>query len=114
MRLYRDTGDERLVPILQEYAHTMHGARQVQWSKGLKKAFGIGEKSDEDLVDELDDVAEELGVLSPVQWQFIVKHDLRIPFFHFAAEGWGVLTDYLHSFDNYPKIFSMIETSEKS
>jgi hypothetical protein len=84
------------------------------WSKGLKKAFGIGEKSDEELAGELDDVAEELGVLSPVQWKFIVKNDLRIEFFYFAAQGFDALTDFLHSFDKYPKIFSLAPSPEKS
>lgn len=114
IRLYRDTGDERLIPIIQEYAHTMHNQRQLMWSKGLKKAFGIGEKSDEELSDELDDVAEELGVLSPVQWKFIVKNDLRSECFYFASEGWNALTDFLHSFDKYPKIFSLAPSPEKS
>lgn len=114
MRLYRDTEDERLVPIIQEYAHTMHGSQQIIWSKGLKKAFGIGEKSDDELANELDDVAEELGVLSPVQWKFIVKHDLRSEFFYFVGQGFDVLTDFLHSFDKYPKIFSLAPSPEKS
>jgi hypothetical protein len=107
IRLYRDTGDERLVPIIQEYGHSMFGQQQLIWSKGLKKKFGIGEKSDEELAEALEDTAEEIGVLSPVQWKFIVKNDLKADFFHFAVQGWDVVTDYLHSFDKYPKIFSL-------
>ena len=114
IRLYRDTGDERLVPIIQEYAHSMHGQQQLIWSNGLKKAFGIGEKSDQDLVEELDDTAEEIGVLSPVQWKFIVKNDLKADFFHFAVRGWDVVTDYLHSFDKYPRIFSLGDPPKNS
>lgn len=114
IRFYRDTGDERLVPIIQEYGHSMFGQRQLMWSKGLKKKFGIGEKSDEELVDELDDVAEELGVLSPVQWKFIVKNDLRAEFFYFAVQGWDVATDFLHSFDKYPRIFSLGDPPKNS
>ncbi len=106
-RLYRDTGDERLVPIIKEFAHTMHGQQQLIWSKGLKDKCGINDISDEELAEQLEDDGEELGVLSPVQWKFIAKNDLRAEFFHFAAEGWDVVTDFLHSFDEYPKIFSL-------
>jgi hypothetical protein len=111
MRLYRDTGDERLVPILREYAHTMHGQQQLIWSKGLKQAFGIGEKSDEELSDELDDLAEELGILSPVQWKYIIKRDLRSEFFYFASESWDVVTNFLYSFPDFP-VFSMIPVDD--
>lgn len=114
IRLYRDTGDERLVPIIQEYGHSMFGQPQLMWSKGLKKKFGIGEKSDQDLGEELDDTAEEIGVLSPVQWKFIVKNDLRAEFFYFALQGWDVATDFLHSFDNYPRIFSLGDPPKSS
>jgi hypothetical protein len=114
IRLYRDTLDERLVPIIQEYAHSMHGQQQLIWSTGLKKQFGIGEVSDEELADRHEDDAEELGVLSPVQWKFIVKNDLRIEFYLLAVQGWDVVTDFLHSFEKYPKIFSILEVPKNS
>jgi hypothetical protein len=105
VRYYRDTGDERLVPILQEYAHSMHGQQQLIWSKGLKKKFGIGEVSDEEIVESIEDDGEEIGVLSPVQWQFIVKNDLRADFFMLASEGWDVITNHLRSYDQYPHFY---------
>jgi hypothetical protein len=107
IRLYRDTGDERLVPIILEYAHTMHGQQQLIWSKGLKEKYGINDISDEELNEKLQDDGEQIGVLSPVQWKFIVKNDLRAEFFYFAAEGWEVVTDFLHSFEEYPRVFDM-------
>ena len=107
IRLYRDTGDERLVPIILEYAHTMHGQQQLIWSKGLKEKYGINDISDEELNEKLQDDGEQIGVLSPVQWKFIVKNDLRAEFFYFAAEGWEVVTDFLYSFEEYPRVFDM-------
>jgi len=107
IRLYRDTGDERLVPIIQEYAHTMHGQQQLIWSHGLKKALGIKELEDEEIAAQMEDDAEEIGVLSPVQWKFIVKNDLEADFFTLAAQGWDVVTKFLHSYEKYPKIFSL-------
>lgn len=113
IRLYRDTGDKDLVPIIQEYGNSMFGANQVQWSKGLKKNLGVGEKTDEELAEELDDVSDEIGVLSPVQWKFIVKNDLRIVFYLFASRGWDVVTDFLQSYEHYPA-FSMLPDDFKN
>ena len=107
IRLYRDTDDERLVPIIKEFAHTMHGQQQLIWSKGLKEKYGINDISDEELAEKLDDDGEEIGMLSPVQWKFIVKNDLRAEFFDFAEKGWEVVTDFLHSFEEYPRVFDM-------
>jgi len=107
IRLYRDTGDERFVPLIQEYAHTMHGVNQLRWSNGLKKALGMDELDDEEIAEKMEDDAEEIGVLSPVQWKFIVKNDLDADFFTLAAQGWDVVTAFLHSYENYPKIFSL-------
>ncbi len=114
IRLYRDTGDERLIPIIQEYAHTMHGQRQLIWSPGLKDSLGINDLTDEEIAAELVDDAEEICVLSPMQWKFIVKNDLRSLVFDFAAEGCDVLTDFLHSFEDYPKIFRLGVHDENS
>jgi hypothetical protein len=114
IRLYRDTGDQDLVPIIQEYGNSMFGANQIKWSKGLKKRLGVGEKTDEELAEELDDVADEIGVLSPVQWKFIVKNDLRTVFYLFAAEGWDVVTDFLQSYEHYPAFSMLPEDFKKS
>jgi hypothetical protein len=107
IRLYRDTGDERLIPIIQEYAHSMHRQQQLIWSTGLKKKLGINEITDDEIAAEIEDDAEEIGVLSPVQFKFIVKNDILIDFYLFAAQGWDVLTNFLHSFDGYPRVFSL-------
>jgi hypothetical protein len=114
IRFYRDTENEQLIPIIQEYAHTMHSQQQLIWSKGLKKKYEIKDMTDEQISDEIEDDAEKIGVLSPVQWQFIVKNDLRAEFFTMAAEGWDVLTEFLHSFDDYPKIFFLESDSVDS
>ncbi len=114
IRLYRDTGDERLVPIIKEYAHTMHGEQQLIWSKGAKKHFKVGELTDEEIADQVEDEGEEIGVLSPVQWKFIVKNDFRSEFFSFASQGWDELTNFLHSFEDYPRIFSLEALPKKS
>jgi hypothetical protein len=114
IRLYRDTDDARLVPIIQEYAHSMFGSQQLIWSKHLKKNLRINELTDEEIAEEIEDDAEEIGVLSPVQWKFIVKNDLVSDFYLLASQGWDVLTDFLYSFDKYPRIFSLCDPPKNS
>ena len=114
IRLYDETRDPALIPIIQEYAESMHGQRQLVWSRGLKAHFAIEEVDDEALVEEKEDDAVEIGVISPDQWKFVVKNDLRTDFFLLAAVGWDVLTNYLYSFDGYPQEFSLIPPLENS
>ncbi|MDD5754566.1 MAG: hypothetical protein PHN45_07435, partial [Methylococcales bacterium] len=114
IRAFRDTGDERLIPIIREYSESMFGQVQLRWSNGLKALFDIQELSDEELVEKLEDDAEEIGQLSPVQWKFIVKTGLRASFFILAFQGWDIVTNFLHSFDDYPRIFSLEEDVENS
>lgn len=102
-RLYDETGDERLVPLIQEYGQVMHGQRQLIWSRGLKKHFGITDISDEELAEKLEDDAEEIGVLSYDQWQFIIKKSLRTEVYLLAGQGWDVLSSFLQSFADYPE-----------
>jgi len=113
-RAFRDTGDESLIPIIREYSESMFGQQQLVWSRGLKALFDVKELSDEELVDKLEDDAEEIGELSPVQWKFIVKTNSRATFFILALQGWDIVTNFLHSFDDYPKIFSLEDISENS
>lgn len=108
IRLYRDTGNSELVPIIKEYAESMHGQRQLIWSRGLKDLYGVDDVSDERLAEEKEDDAVEIGVICPEQWRFVVKNDLRTEFYLFAAQGFDVLTDFLNSFPNYPA-FSLFQ-----
>jgi hypothetical protein len=44
-------GDKHAESMWLEYAHSMGGRSSIRWSKGLKAHFGIGEVSDDELVD---------------------------------------------------------------
>lgn len=101
-RLYQETENEALVPIIQEYAHTMHGQKQLMWSRGLKARFAIDDLEDEELIEQLEDDAEEIGTICPMQWKFIVQNNLRTEFFILAAQGFEVLTEFLSSISDYP------------
>src|SRR5699024_5941954 len=46
------TGDLEDWEVWEEYEQASKGKRALVWSPGLKDAFGIGEKDDEDIADE--------------------------------------------------------------
>lgn len=112
-RSLRDTGDERLIPIIREYSESMFGQRQLVWSRGLKALFDVKDLSDDELVEAVEDDSERIGVLSPTQFKFIVKNDLRTEFYLLALDGWDVLTSFLTSFPDYPA-FSMAQNFDDS
>ncbi len=109
LKLYHDTKHPDLIPILQEYAHAMQRQQQLIWSRGLKKRFGITDKTDEELVEELDDVAVEVAKISPAQWKFIVKNGHQVSFF-LSEESFYNLMSYLATESDYPA-FSLFQDS---
>jgi hypothetical protein len=109
-KLYDDTKHPDLVPILQEYAYAMQGQQQLIWSRGLKKRFGISDKTDEELVEELDDVAVEVAKICPKQWKFIVKNGHQVAFF-LSEESFYNLMSYLSTEPDYPA-FSLFQNSD--
>ena len=110
LKLYQDTKHPDLLPILQEYAYAMQGQQQLIWSRGLKKRFGITDKTDEELVEELDDVAVEVAKICPKQWKFIVKNGHQVAFF-LSEESFYNLMSYLSIEPDYPA-FSLFQNSD--
>lgn len=51
------SGDPKFVNLWIEFARSTEGKNYIRWSKGLRKHFGLIEKSDEDLVNEEQDEA---------------------------------------------------------
>jgi hypothetical protein len=63
-------GDKASAAIWSQYVRAMFGCRQLFWSKGAKQAFGINRMTDEELVQDVIDVGEPLGVATVLaQWQ---------------------------------------------
>lgn len=102
IKFYQVTQESELVPIIQEYSEAMKGQKQLIWSRGLKARFGIDDVDDDDLVEQLEDDAEEIGTICPLQWKFIVANDLRVEFMLLAGQGFDVVTEFLTSFADYP------------
>jgi hypothetical protein len=63
---FQATGDCADLAIWRTYCDGMLGARQLVWGKGLKAWAGIGEKTDEEIV-QGEDAVEELVVSIPVK-----------------------------------------------
>jgi hypothetical protein len=102
IKLYQDTQNPELVPMIQEYSQAMKGQKQLIWSRGLKARFGIDDVDDDELAEQLEDDAEEIGTICPMQWKFIVLNDLRVDFMLLAGQGFDVVTEFLTSFADYP------------
>jgi hypothetical protein len=64
--------------LFREYAHCMKGKRQLVWSDGLRDLLGLKvEKSDKELVDEVEDL-EVLFVSIPLaMWKIIIREEQR-------------------------------------
>lgn len=82
-----DKTDKQAGALFKEFAETFKGKRQLHWSKGLKKHFAIGEKSDEELSKEMDDHASMLGVISIDQWRDVLAVDGSANVLILAANG---------------------------
>lgn len=87
LRAYLGDGDRHAAVLFREFAEAFKGKRQLHWSSGLKKLFGIGEVTDDELVAGQDDIAAMLGTISVEQWRLILKADARGLVLELASNG---------------------------
>ena len=94
-----DASDKEAGRLFVEFAEAFKGKRQLTWSPGLKRRFGIGEVSDEELAAKQDDLARLLGSLSVIQWRAVLRADGRGELLRLAAGpgGWEAVESYLAS-----------------
>jgi len=93
-----DKDDKQAAALFIEFAKTFEGKRQLHWSKGLKKRYAIGEKTDEELAAVQDDFARLLGTISIDQWRDVLAVDGRgIVLAVAASGGWDAVLFYLAS-----------------
>jgi hypothetical protein len=95
LRAYLSSFDKHAGNLFREFAETFKGKRQLHWSKGLKKHFGIGEISDEELAKKEDDLASRLGVLNVDQWRKILRVEGRALVLELAVHGWDAVCRYV-------------------
>ena len=95
---FSDKDDKQAGALFKEFAETFKGKRQLHWSKGLKKRYGIGEKTDEEVSLEQDDQARLLGSITLEQWRDVLAANGRGNVLSLAASaGWEVVLVYLTS-----------------
>lgn len=72
-----------------EYSQAMHGARQLTWSRGLKKAMGIADLTDEEIADGGDDLVSLVAMISPEDWRRVLRIEARSTVLDLAEAGGG-------------------------
>ena len=73
LRSYEQSGDEKEANLFRLYYFAFKGTRQLNWSKALKKLSSKGqeEKTDQEIVDDTDNVAEMLFKLDIEMWNAV-------------------------------------------
>lgn len=93
-------GDAHAAALFQEYAHAFHGKRLLTWSPGLKKKFGIEDKPDEALADEVPE-QKRVAWLNTEQWRIVLQRDARADLLDFALRYLGEVDDTQAEIDAY-------------
>lgn len=63
--------------LFLEYVHAMKGQRQLVWSRGLKSAVGVSEKSDEEIAQEETSKVDDRIPITPNAWRYVIGNDAR-------------------------------------
>lgn len=91
-----DKDDKQGAALFQEFAQAFKGKRQLHWSKGLKARFAIGEKSDEELAEQVEESAVLMGLIGVDQWRDVLAVEGRATVLEIAARTtWGHVLRYL-------------------
>ena len=93
-----DASDKQAAALFIEFAEAFKGKRQLYWSTGLKKRYGIGEASDEELAAKVEDHSFVLGSITTDQWRDVLRVEGRAIVLQLAVNwGWEAVTFYLDS-----------------
>lgn len=77
--------------LFREFAFSMKEtrSRQIYWSPKLKAKVGLKEKTDEQLAEETEDTAIELGGIPREDWKLVREYGLRAEVLNLAeTQGW--------------------------
>lgn len=73
--------------LFLEYVEAMKGQRQLVWSRGLKAAVGIEEKTDEELAQEETARTVDRIEIAPQAWRVVLGNDARFEVVQAAQQG---------------------------
>lgn len=95
--------------LFLEFAKAFKGRHQIQWSRGLKKYFGLAEVKDEEAVMEEGNVGQMLYHFTLEEWDEIVRRGSRYEFLNLTEmrlkEG-GNADKGLRGWGAVPKVYS--------
>jgi hypothetical protein len=75
--------------LFLEYVYAMKGQRQLVWSRGLKTAVGVDEKTDEEIAQEETAKIENQIPIAPDAWRHVLGNDARWELTYAAKIGGG-------------------------
>jgi hypothetical protein len=77
-----------LASLFQEFAISMKGARQLVWSRGLKKFLQIEEKTDEELAEETEQEAISMRTVDDFAFSLLCTNQVRHEFLRCLERDW--------------------------
>lgn len=77
-----------LASLFQEFAISMKGARQLVWSRGLKKLLQIEEKADEELAEETEQEAISMRTVDDFAFSLLCTNQVRHEFLRCLERDW--------------------------
>jgi hypothetical protein len=77
LRDYSENQNDESGRLFQQYALTFKGSRQLNWSRKLKKLAGIGEKTEQQIVDETEKMSEKMMELDIELWNAVRSQNKR-------------------------------------
>jgi hypothetical protein len=82
--------DDMTAHLFIEYVRAMKGQRQLVWSRGLKAAVGVAEKTDDEIAREETTKIDQAIAILPDQWRIVLGNDARFELLQ-AAQAAGVV-----------------------
>jgi hypothetical protein len=81
-------GDAAAGRLWVQYAGALKGERQLFWSRGLRERLGlVAEKTDEEIVEEQEEIAIILASLTLGAWRVVIANDARGELLEVASTG---------------------------
>lgn len=84
--------------LFMEYVKAVKGSRQLVWSRGLKAAVGLDDKTDEEIAQEETTRVTDRIPLTPDDWRKVIRNDARYELIAAAeAKGSDGVTELIQS-----------------
>jgi len=95
--LENKTNYKKYAGLFYEYCQTFKGKQAIRFSKGLKKKYGISEKTDEEIMEESDILASWYGFFEIGEWREIMRLKMRGFVLQNSNNEWNDLVDIINN-----------------